>query len=211
MKRLSRILAEADASGVYLLAGTPRTDELEKLAAENTLAFFHVQGDDIRRKEELLQAVATALRFPEYFGNNWDAFEDCLRDMSWHPARGYLMVLDRFSRFADHAPDEFATALDILKDAAEFWSGQGKAMVWTPGRDGEKGGSPAVSRALGGRDGLEGRRAVTTAAILAELSLPQKLSESPPLHARRQLRLRNPACVRLECRPCGARMRGFPL
>jgi len=37
----------------------------------------------IASKEELLTTLANHLRFPDYFGGNWDAFEECLRDLSW--------------------------------------------------------------------------------------------------------------------------------
>jgi hypothetical protein len=39
----------------------------------------------ISRKEELLTTLARRLCFPDYFGGNWDAFEECVRDLSWLP------------------------------------------------------------------------------------------------------------------------------
>jgi hypothetical protein len=36
-----------------------------------------------RGKQKLLGALAYSLRFPNYFGWNWDALEECLRDLSW--------------------------------------------------------------------------------------------------------------------------------
>lgn len=37
----------------------------------------------IASKEELLDRLAAALPLPDYFGHNWDALEECLRDLSW--------------------------------------------------------------------------------------------------------------------------------
>ncbi len=40
----------------------------------------------VRSKRKLLAILAGKLRFPGYFGGNWDALEECLADLSWLPA-----------------------------------------------------------------------------------------------------------------------------
>ncbi|MBL8830169.1 MAG: barstar family protein [Planctomycetaceae bacterium] len=54
-------------------------------------ATFHEPGaiivrvpSGVRSKEKLLGIIAQQLNFPRYFGWNWDAFEECLRDLSWY-------------------------------------------------------------------------------------------------------------------------------
>jgi hypothetical protein len=37
----------------------------------------------IRRKRELFGVLRKQLRLPGYCGGNWDALNDCLRDLSW--------------------------------------------------------------------------------------------------------------------------------
>jgi len=54
---------------------------------------FEIDCSAISTKEQLLGAVATEMQFPAYFGGNWDALEECLRDMTWLPANGYLLIL----------------------------------------------------------------------------------------------------------------------
>ncbi len=45
-----------------------------------------------------VSAIATALRFPTYFGGSWDALDECLNDLAeWWPARGWILVLDGVS------------------------------------------------------------------------------------------------------------------
>jgi len=36
-----------------------------------------------RGKQKVLGVLAKGLRFPSYFGWNWDALDECLRDLSW--------------------------------------------------------------------------------------------------------------------------------
>lgn len=37
----------------------------------------------ITRKSQLFQVLRAQLKLPEYFGDNWDALDECLRDWSW--------------------------------------------------------------------------------------------------------------------------------
>lgn len=39
----------------------------------------------ISSKEALLGELDQRLKFPEYFGGNWDALWECIRDLSWLP------------------------------------------------------------------------------------------------------------------------------
>lgn len=41
-----------------------------------------LEGSRISTKAEFLDAVADALAFPDYFGRNWDALDDCLSDIT---------------------------------------------------------------------------------------------------------------------------------
>ncbi len=122
MKRLSETTrVDHKFSGVYLLEGTGSKGAVEKFGAKHGLAVFVLDGKKALGKEEFLEHIAKALHFPDYFGNNWDAFEDCLTDMSWQEAKGYIMLYQDFGVFAERSPEQFGVALEIFKDSAEFW------------------------------------------------------------------------------------------
>jgi RNAse (barnase) inhibitor barstar len=143
---LSEMLKDPQASGVYLLEESHGAETLEELTRDRGLAFFHIDGRDISDKDQFLKQVAVILRFPEYFGNNWDAFADCLTDMSWQEAEGFLILYDHFGPFAEHSPRQFETALDIFKESTEFWRNQGKALfVLLRGTRGKRNELPDVS------------------------------------------------------------------
>jgi RNAse (barnase) inhibitor barstar len=128
VKKLSDLLWDRESSGVYLLEAAAPTKELERLAADLNFAFFRLEGSNIEGKDQFLREAAAAFRFPEYFGSNWDAFADCLTDMSWHDKDGYVILYDDFRLFAEHSRADFETALDIFKESAEFWRNQAKSL-----------------------------------------------------------------------------------
>lgn len=65
----------------------------------------------------------TVLRFPDYFGANWDALEDCLTDLAWWPAAAYILVItDASEILAAESPSEFRLLLRIMRAVAGRWS-----------------------------------------------------------------------------------------
>jgi len=128
VKKLSEIVRDRRASGVYVLQGTVGAAEVREIAKAHELAFFHLRGRGVEDKDRFFQEAATVLNFPEYFGHNWDAFEECLTDMSWLPAPGYLILCEDLESFRQQARDDYQTFLAISRDAASFWKDSGKAF-----------------------------------------------------------------------------------
>ncbi|MEO8341529.1 MAG: barstar family protein, partial [Nitrospirota bacterium] len=57
------------------------------------LALKVIKGRHCKTSENLFTEFARALEFPDYFGHNWDALEECLVDLEWLPARGYILLI----------------------------------------------------------------------------------------------------------------------
>jgi RNAse (barnase) inhibitor barstar len=103
--------------------------ELSKLARAKAMAFFHLEGQKIEKKEQFLNHAAVAMKFPSHFGNNWDAFYDCLTDMDWVDAEGYLIYFDHTDAFASHHESQLETVVELFQDAVDFWKAEGKPML----------------------------------------------------------------------------------
>ena len=54
--------------------------------------FKVIRGKKCRTATGLFAEVAEVLEFPDYLGHNWDALEECLADLEWLPAKGYVLV-----------------------------------------------------------------------------------------------------------------------
>jgi RNAse (barnase) inhibitor barstar len=122
-------LLESNRGGVWYLPAHVDVKSLKELAKRHGFAFFHIEGKNITRKEQLLNHVATALRFPDHFGNNWDALEECLSDLEWVDADGYLLYYDHTDGLLEAHPDQFETLVEILRDSVASWKGDGSAMI----------------------------------------------------------------------------------
>jgi RNAse (barnase) inhibitor barstar len=122
-------LMESNRGGVYFVPGEHDAKSLQKLAKAAGYAFFHIDGKNIQRKEQLLNHAATAMHFPSGFGHNWDALEECLTDLEWVDGDGYLIYYDHIDGLLAAHPDQFETLVEILRDAVASWKEDGEAMI----------------------------------------------------------------------------------
>jgi RNAse (barnase) inhibitor barstar len=122
--QLQSILTDAGKAGVYHL---PQTDKKQLMAAAKAgeLAAFRVNLAKADDKEQMLAAIAKTLKFPDWFGHNFDALADCLADMSWKPAEGYLVLLEHCDGIHGKAEEDFVSTLQIFEQAASDWREEG--------------------------------------------------------------------------------------
>jgi len=85
-----------------------------------------LRGGKCRTSGGLFAEFSRALNFPDYFGHNWDALEECLADLEWLPAKGYVLLLTDAELVLSEDEEDYATFLEVLSDAGEAW-GSGQA------------------------------------------------------------------------------------
>ncbi len=94
--------------------------ELKKAAPAR--AYIAVMdGRAVAGKSDLMKAFAKALRFPHYFGYNWDALNECINDLAWLSASSYVLVLRDLDAMV-LTDEDFANLVDILQHAAKEWN-----------------------------------------------------------------------------------------
>jgi hypothetical protein len=135
MSNWEQLFAKAKNSGVYSIEKDVFPD-ISRAAAQAGLAVFCLDLAGINGKTGFLDAAAKALEFPRHFGSNWDAFEDCLTDLSWLEAGGYVLLIQNLEDFSHNAPSEMAMAHTIFQDAAAYWKQHGvRFFVGLAGKD----------------------------------------------------------------------------
>ena len=119
MNALNKILSDGKLSGVYRPTQSP--NEIARTAKAVKLSVVKLDLRKVRDKKEFLARLAKALHCPPYFGMNWDALCDCMRDLSWLNDNGWVVILLNGQEFAVKNQDDFMTAIDVLQTAAEYW------------------------------------------------------------------------------------------
>lgn len=81
-------------------------------------AYVHtVSGPGLRDKLAVLDAIAGALQFPEWFGRNLDALYDCLTDLSWLPTGEHVLIWVSSSSLGSADPKGYLAIRSVLSDA----------------------------------------------------------------------------------------------
>jgi RNAse (barnase) inhibitor barstar len=124
METWTQLFGTAENSGIYPIEEAVIPD-ISKAAIQAGMAVFCLDLSNITGKAGFLKAVAKALQFPHHFGSNWDAFEDCLTDLSWIEAGGYILLFKKLENFSRNSPAELAMAHIIFEEAAAYWKQQG--------------------------------------------------------------------------------------
>ena len=140
------LLGDVSRAGVYHLpfALHDNYESLMATAQDLGYAVFRVDLGQAENKQDLLAAIGKAMGFPDWFGDNWDALADCLADLEWSPAEGYLILLEHCDRLHANAGADLVAALQLFEAAADEWRERGIALwclvdmqadgiAWLPG------------------------------------------------------------------------------
>ena len=123
MGKLIDRLRDAAQSGVYR---APLVDEVLDATRGTRLDVARIDLGGAADKDALLARLAEALGFPDWFGSNWDALEDCLADLSWRPGEGHVLLLESHGELS---LDDLGVLIDILSASAEYWRGRGRPFI----------------------------------------------------------------------------------
>jgi RNAse (barnase) inhibitor barstar len=89
---------------------------------------FYFNGENIFNKTVFFETSRQVMKFPDYFGNNWDAWEECVTDLSWVPSSSYLFVYRNTENFTTNSPQDWTILLDIFHSIISYWQQQNIAF-----------------------------------------------------------------------------------
>ena len=116
-----QLLPLASEAGAYHLPAA-HAGTLMDAAGELGLSVHRIDLDGCVDKDGVLQRIAAALSFPDWFGHNWDALSDALADLGWlDESAGYVIVLERTRELREASQDTYDTLVAVCEETAEGW------------------------------------------------------------------------------------------
>lgn len=112
---------------IALWRDAPDSDAAAELAALLDWASVLIDVPDGSGRPGFFEASASAFGFPDYFGHNWDAFEECLESQEFDEvedlddADGLLILWSGWGDLAEREPEQFAVAIDVFRDVLAAW------------------------------------------------------------------------------------------
>jgi len=67
---------------------------------------------------ELLKELSAVLKFPDYFGGNWNAVYDCLCDFHWVEKKGVVLVHRVMPILTE---EKLKAYIEVLHDTTKSW------------------------------------------------------------------------------------------
>ncbi|MFF3617204.1 barstar family protein [Streptomyces sp. NPDC002580] len=81
-----------------------------------------LDGRKMHDTDAAFQQFYDELRLPGYFGWNWDALSDCLRDLNWLPADRYVLIVEAANEALAGDASGHRLLFTTLLQAGRHWS-----------------------------------------------------------------------------------------
>lgn len=81
-----------------------------------------LNGKRMLSLDGILDEFSAVYQFPEYFGYNWDALDECINDLDWINARAFVLILMNFDiMLAEYDSGDVDILVKVLKNACLNW------------------------------------------------------------------------------------------
>lgn len=82
-----------------------------------------VRGNKMRNVANLFNELGAAMQFPDYFGENWAAMDECLSDLSWMPGQRYVVVVSHARELlADEDVETRRLLMKVFRKVGQSWA-----------------------------------------------------------------------------------------
>lgn len=125
-------LSRTDQPWIYAVAATEEAvaNLPFQLTEDNDPAVRILRGRKMSSGNAAFNEISAALQFPYYFGENWNAVIDCLRDLAWMPGSGYLFVVTAADQLFNEDPTQWQSLVTAIEHGGRHWSAPIERGEW---------------------------------------------------------------------------------
>ncbi|MFE2100157.1 barstar family protein [Streptomyces sp. PTD9-10] len=107
---------------IEVIPNTTETHVTNALPPSGLIYSARMAGREMIDSDGVFSQFYEHLQLPDYFGWNWDALRDCLQDLSWIPAKHFLLTIDDAEFALSSNSEERTIFYRALTDAAKNWA-----------------------------------------------------------------------------------------
>lgn len=96
--------------------------ELKRYLNDEKITIRVINGFECNSLHKLFYEFSTKLEFPYYFSGVYGSFDECINDLDWINASGYIILITNSEQILIDESCELDTVFKILKDCAYEWT-----------------------------------------------------------------------------------------
>ncbi len=94
----------------------------KNLSDHTKLSVYYLDSTKCKTRLMFFKEIANSLKFPDYFGHNWDALEECLSDLDWIANNGWVLVFLNADKLLNEKTRDFKILIKLLDGVGREWS-----------------------------------------------------------------------------------------
>jgi RNAse (barnase) inhibitor barstar len=95
---------------------------LTELIINSKFKHINIDGKNCKNSKSLFKEFAIKFKFPDYFGYNWNALDECINDLEWLPADGYVVEVENSDLLLVNDKNDFKILIELLYNTCVEWS-----------------------------------------------------------------------------------------
>lgn len=96
-------------------------DQLDTINTEPNSIVATIEGVSIQTMDDFYKAFSDAFSFPEYFGENTEAFYELINDLDWLEESAFIILLKDYDKMFANDLDDKQMCLEMLYQSALEW------------------------------------------------------------------------------------------
>ncbi|BCD22139.1 hypothetical protein BC30090_1036 [Bacillus cereus] len=92
------------------------------LRIEENIQLISIDGSKCMDMNGLFSEFSKKMNFPDYFGGNWNAFDECINDLSWLTSEQYVILISKTDKLLVNDNENFEVLINILSDTCMEWA-----------------------------------------------------------------------------------------